>query len=86
MFNEDSFRRLADETMQMLERLQTFRRLFKTEGGHLTNAGKAIIAEGYKSGMTTAEIVGLLDVNPAVVRYHSRPSRPQQPANDLFAA
>jgi len=79
MFDEDAFRRLADESLTILARLQTFRRLFKTEGGHLTGAGKAVIAEGHKAGLTTTEIANLLDVNTAVVRYHSRAiTRPQQ--------
>ena len=72
MFNDESFRAAAAETLSMLHRLQVFRRLFKTEGGHLTAAGKAIIPEGLKAGLTTTEIATLLDVAPAVVRYHVR--------------
>ncbi|WP_127753380.1 hypothetical protein [Devosia sp. 1566] len=72
MFNETTFRRHAEETLALSARLKQVRRLFKTEGGHLTNAGRAIVAEGLKQGMTTADLAELLEVNPAVVRYHAR--------------
>jgi DNA-binding NarL/FixJ family response regulator len=72
MFSEDAFRSLATESLSMLQRLQTFRRLFKTDGGHLTSAGKAVIPEALKAGLSTGEIASLLDVAPAVVRYHIR--------------
>jgi hypothetical protein len=90
MFSEDAFRSLAAETLSMLERLQLFRRLFKTEGGHLTGAGKAVIPEALKAGLTTAEIASLLDVAPAVVRYHVRAlhagERPLHAVRELEAA
>lgn len=72
MFNETTFRRHAEETLGLAARLKQVRRLFKTEGGHLTNAGRAIVAEGLKQGMTTTDLAELLEVNPAVVRYHAR--------------
>ena len=72
MFNEETFRRHAEETLALASQLNQVRRLFKTEGGHLTNAGRAVVAEGLKTGMITAELADLLEVNPAVVRYHSR--------------
>ena len=72
MFNEDTFRRHAEETLALSSKLKQVRRLFKTEGGHLTNAGRAVVSEGLKTGMSTAELAELLEVNPAVIRYHSR--------------
>lgn len=72
MFKEEAFRAAANETLNMMKTLQKFRRLFKTDGGHLTSAGKAVILEGLRAGLSTNELASLLDVNPAVVRYHLR--------------
>jgi hypothetical protein len=70
MFDENAFRRHAAETLDLLASLQQFRSLFKTEGGYLTQAGKATVLQGLKSGMSPNEIADLLEVSPAVVRYH----------------
>jgi hypothetical protein len=79
MLNEETFRRHAEETLALAVRLKQVRRLFKTEGGHLTGAGRALVAEGLKTGLSTTELAELLEVNPAVVRYHSRQlHQPQQ--------
>jgi hypothetical protein len=79
MLNEETFRRHAEETLALAARLRQVRRLFKTEGGHLTGAGRGLVAEGLKTGLSTAELAELLEVNPAVVRYHSR--QLQQPVH-----
>ena len=86
MFSEELFRGAASETLLMLERLEKFRRLFKTDGGHLTSAGKGVIFEGLRQGLTTGEIASLLDVQPAVVRYHIRATHDQSSANENRAA
>jgi hypothetical protein len=72
MFTEDTFRRHAEEVLVLAEQLARARKLFKTEGGHLTQAGRAVVLEGERQGFGTGEIASLLDVTPAVVRYHLR--------------
>ena len=72
MFDEKAFRSVAKDTMRMLRTLEKFRRLFKTEGGHLTKAGLAVIPEARRAGMSKAEIAELLQVSPAAITYHTR--------------
>ena len=72
MFTEDTFRRHATEVLALADQLAKARRLFKTEGGHLTQAGRALVLEGERQGLPTSEIADLLEVSPAVVRYHLR--------------
>ena len=72
MFTVDSFHRHAEEAMALADQLLKVRRLFKTEGGHLTQVGRALVIEGERQGLATGEIAALLEVNPAVVRYHLR--------------
>ena len=71
MFDEKAFRTVAKDTMSMMRTLRKFRSLFKTEGGHLTPAAKAVIKEGVKAGMKKTEIAALLDVSPAAISYHT---------------
>lgn len=71
MFDERAFKKVAKDTLGMMRSLQKFRALFKTEGGRLTEAGKAIIAEGLRAGMKKTEIAALLDVSPSAISYHS---------------
>jgi DNA-binding NarL/FixJ family response regulator len=86
MFDENAFRRHAAETLDLLASLQQFRSLFKTEGGHLTQAGKATVLQGLKSGMTSNEIADLLEVSPAVVRYHWKQHAETRRADTVQAA
>jgi predicted transcriptional regulator len=72
MFDENNFRRAARDTIKMMRTLTKLRALFKTDGGHLTNAAKAIISEGLRNGMTQSEIADLLSVSPAAISYHLR--------------
>ena len=72
MFTEDTFRRHAEEVLALAEQLGRARRIFKTEGGHLTQAGRAVVFEGQRQGLTTSEIASLLETTQAVVRYHLR--------------
>ncbi|HEY0033594.1 MAG TPA: hypothetical protein VGB81_10040 [Devosia sp.] len=72
MFTEETFRSHADEVLMLAEQLGKARRLFKTEGGHLTQAGRAVVLEGQRQGLTTSEIASLLETTQAVVRYHLR--------------
>ena len=90
MFTEDTFQRHATEVLALADQLARARRLFKTEGGHLTQAGRALVLEGDRQGLATSEIADLLEVNPAVVRYHLRQQHrirePQLPFETLQAA
>jgi DNA-binding CsgD family transcriptional regulator len=72
IFDEANFRRAASDTMKMMRTLRKLRALFKTDGGHLTNAAKAVIKEGLRNGMTQSEIADLLSVSPAAISYHVR--------------
>ena len=71
MFDERNFRRAAKDTMEMMKTLRKFRRLFKTDGGHLTKAGKEVIREGLRNGMTKAELADLLHVSSSAISYHT---------------
>ncbi len=90
MFTEDTFKRHAQEVLALADQLAKARRLFKTEGGHLTQAGRSIVIEGERQGLTTGEIADLLEVSPAVVRYHlrqqQRDRQPHLPFEALHAA
>jgi hypothetical protein len=90
MFTEDTFRRHAQEVLTLADQLAKARRLFKTEGGHLTQAGRSIVVEGERQGLATSEIADLLEVSPAVVRYHLRQQQrerePHLPFERLHAA
>lgn len=71
MFNEDNFRKAAADTLKMMRTLRRLRALFKTDGGHLTNAAKAVIDEALQVGMKKTEIADLLGVTPAAISYHT---------------
>ena len=71
MFDEKAFRKVAKDIVAMRRTLQKFRSLFKTDGGHLTPAAKAVIEEGIRAGMKKSEIASLLDVTPAAISYHT---------------
>jgi DNA-binding MarR family transcriptional regulator len=72
MFDEANFKRAASDAMKMARTLRKMRALFKTDGGHLTNAAKAVITEGLRNGMTQTELADLLSVSPAAISYHVR--------------
>lgn len=72
MFTEDTFQRHATQVLELADQLARARRLIKTEGGHLTQAGRALVIEGERQGMSTGEIASLLEVSQKVVRYHLR--------------
>lgn len=72
MFDERAFRRVAKDLMKMRRTIEKFRTLYKTPGGHLTDAAKAIIPEGLKAGMSKVEIADLLQVHPSAISYHTR--------------
>ncbi len=71
MFDERNFRRAAKDTMRMMQTLRKFRRLYKTDGGRLTDAAKAAIQEGLRNGMSKTEIADLLSVSPSAISYHT---------------
>jgi DNA-directed RNA polymerase specialized sigma24 family protein len=85
MFNETAFRRHAQAAVTLADQLAKLAKLMKTEGGHLTNAGRALVLEADRQGLGTGEIAAMLEVNPAVVRYHLRQQNrtPARPAGRL---
>ena len=70
-FDDQAFEKAAKEARKMARTIRKFRALFKTDGGHLTPGGKAVIKEGLRAGMTKSEIAALLGVSPAAISYHT---------------
>ncbi len=65
MFTEDTFRRHAQEVLTLADQLAKARRLFKTEGGHLTQAGRSIVVEGSGKAWRQAKLpICLKSVQP----------------------
>ena len=72
MIDVNELRRATREMNKVITKLNRLQKLYKTDGGHLTDAAKAIIQEGLNNGMTKREIADLLEVNPSAISYHTR--------------
>jgi hypothetical protein len=64
-------RRTIAHVKNVVEDLELFLQLLKTDGGHLTEAGKAVIREGLARGVRNKELAELLSVSPAAVTRYS---------------
>jgi lysophospholipase L1-like esterase len=58
-------------TTEMVEALERLRGLLKTDGGHLTQAGRAVIQEGLARGLKNKDLAELLSVSPAAISRHT---------------
>lgn len=56
---------------QAMRTLHQFQSLLKTDGGHLTEAGKAVMRGALESGMSKGEVAELLSVSAAAISYHT---------------
>jgi hypothetical protein len=72
MFNPTTPRPLGEDAAVLAERLQRLARLCSNQAGQLTEAGRALAAEGLRQGFTTYDLAELLSVSLAVVRSHAR--------------
>jgi hypothetical protein len=70
--DERELKTFSRNLIVMNRKLQIFRSLIKTEGGHLTPAGKAILQQGLGAGMQKSRIAHLLEISPAAVTYRAR--------------
>ncbi|MBV8135662.1 MAG: hypothetical protein JO121_08500 [Deltaproteobacteria bacterium] len=57
---------------EMEDTLRQLSGLLKTDGGHLTPAGIAVMNEGLNRGMSQSQVARLLSVSPAAISYRTR--------------
>ena len=69
--DDNDIKIMARQLIRMNRKQRMLAALFKTDGGHLTPAGKAIIQQGIEMGIAQSKIAGLLDITPAAVSYHA---------------
>jgi hypothetical protein len=68
MSDVDRATSVIGHAVKTLHQLQS---LLKTDGGRLTEAGKAVMRAALESGMTKVQIAELLSVSAAAISYHT---------------